>query len=335
MAQLNNTFDSFDSIGNREDLSDVISLITPEETPFYSMAGDATAEAKKTEWQLDTLATPSTTNYRVEGDTYSFNAITATTRVGNYCQIMMKENIVAETQEAINKAGRKSERAYQKVKRLAELKTDMEATFLSNQASVAGDASTPSKMGGLRAWLASNDSLGSSGASGGYNTSTGVVDAATNGTQRTFTKAILDTIIESAYNSGGSPKVLMVSPYIKRVFSTFMSDSNVSAFRTPLSGKSQGTIVAAADEYLSDFGIMTVTPNRQLARVGATAARNAYALDFSKVKKAWLRRIKEDKEVAKTADGLPLVIKGELTLKVENEAALAVAADLYGMTAST
>jgi hypothetical protein len=336
MAQVAQTFDTTAAVGNREDLADVIAMITPEETPFFSMVKDDTAKAVKTEWQTDSLATPSTTNYRVQGDTYAYNAVTATSRVGNYTQIMMKEFIIAETQEAVDHAGRSSERAYQKAKKGQELKTDIEATFLSNQASVAGSSTVPAKMGGLRAWIATNDDMGSGGASGGYNSGTGVVDAATNGSpQRAFTKTILDNVIENTYKAGGSPTILMVSPYVKRVFSTFMSDANVAAFRSAVNGKSQGTIVGAADAYLSDFGIIDVVPNRQLARIGATAARNAYLLDLDKVRKAWLRKIKEDKEVAKTSDGLPCVLKCEVTLKVLNEAALGVAADLFGMTSAT
>jgi hypothetical protein len=145
----------------------------------------------------------------------------------------------------------------------------------------------------------------------------------------------LDDTIETTYKAGGNPTILMLSPYLKRVFSTFMSDSNVAAFRTPLTGKSQGTIVGAADCYLSDFGLIDVVPNRQMARVGATSARNAYLITPDKVAKGFLRDIQEDKEVAKTGDALPRVLKTEWTLVVKNEAAHGVIADLFGMTAAT
>jgi hypothetical protein len=335
MSQVANTFDTFDAAGNKEDLANLISMITPEETPFFSMIKEDTAKAVKTEWQTDTLATPSLTNYRVQADTYSYNTVTPTARVGNYTQIMMKEFIIGETQEAVDHAGRASERAYQKAKKGQELKTDIEATLLSNQASVAGDASTPTKMGAFRAWLASNDSMGTNGASGGYNSTTGVVDASTTGTLRTFTKTLLDDTLQSAYTSGGNPTVLMLSPYAKRVFSTFMSDSNVAAQRTMAPKSSATTIIGAADAYLSDWGLIDTVPNRQMARVGATIARNAFVIDPSKVRKSWLRKIQEDKDVAKTSDGLPCVLKCELTLKVDNEAAHGVVADIYGMTATT
>lgn len=335
MAAVTNTYGTYAAKGNREDLHEMISMISPKETPFFSMLGDKPVSATKTEWQTDALATPSLSNAQIEGDTYSYDAATATSRVGNYCQIFRETRIIANTQEAVDKAGRKSEIAYQKTKMGQEIKLDMEVTMLANQASVAGNASTARKLGGFRAWIASNDSLGTSGASGGYNSGTGVVDAATNGTQRAFTKTLLDDTIQNTYTSGGNPDVLMVSPYVKRVFSTFMSDSNVSAFRTQVNGRSQGTIVGAADAYLSDFGLIDVVPNRQMAKLGADVARNAFLIDRDKVHKGFLRRIEEDKDVAHTSDGTPIVIIGEATLVVDNEAAHGVVADLFGMTAST
>jgi hypothetical protein len=335
MTLVANAWTSFDSARNRETFADLISMITPEETPFYSLIRKEKIEGTHPEWSTDTLATPVTTNAQLEGDTYSFVAVSATSRVGNYAQISDKRFAISETQEVVSKAGPKSELGRERAKKGVELKTDIEATMLSNNASVAGNTTTARKSAGLRAWIATNDSMGATGSSGGFNSGTGVVDAATNGTQRTFTKTLLDDVIELTYKAGGNPTILMLSPYAKRVFSTFMSDSNVAAFRTPLTGKSQGTIVGAADAYLSDFGLIDVVPNRQMARVGAASARNAFLITPDKVAKGFLRDIQEDKEVAKTGDALPRVLKCEWSLVMKNEAAHGVVADIFGMTAST
>lgn len=334
MAAITNAFQTYQAKGNREDLHDFISMITPEETPFRSLCNEKPVDATHTEWQTDTLATPSLTNYNVQAAEYNYSARTPTSRVGNYTQIFHTTGMIAETQEVVDKAGRKSEVGYQKAKMGQEHKIDQEITLISNQASTAGSASVPPKLGGFRAWLASNDDLGSGGASGGYNSSTSVVDAATNGTQRAFTKTLLDNNIEATYKAGGNPSILMVSPYVKRVFSTIMNDSNVSAFRTPVSG-SPGTIVGAADAYVSDFGTIDVVPNRQMARFGASIARNAFLIDTGKVHCGFLRRISQDKQAAKTGDAVPIVIKSEMTLIVDNEAASGVIADLYGMTSAS
>lgn len=309
-------------------------MITPDETPVLSSLDTVSVNSTKHEWSLDSLATPSASNAQVQGDQYSYTAVTATSRVGNYTQISRKAFIVTRTQEAIDKAGVKSEIGAQRAKAAAELKTDIEAAILSNNASVAGNTTTAPKSAGLRAWLATNDDMGVGGASGGFNAGTGVVDAATNGTQRAFSKTLLDNNIEATYKAGGSPKALYVSPYVKRVFSTIMSDANVAQPRFQTKGDAV-TIVGAADVYRSDFGLIDVVPDRQMARVGAAAARNAFLLDDSKVKIGWLRKIGEDPNVAPNADAIAKVLIGEWTLVVTNEAASGVIADLYGMTAST
>jgi hypothetical protein len=249
MSQVTNTYETYDAVGNREELADRIYQITPEETPFISLIGRKPVSSTHPEWQTDTLASPDADNNQPEGNDWSFEAITPTTRVGNYTQISDKRIIISRTQDRTSKAGRKSELAREVAKKGVELRTDMEVICLSNQASAAGsgNGATNRKLGGFRAWLATNDSLGATGASGGFNSSTGVVDAATNGNQRAFSKAILDAVILSAYNAGGSPKTLMLSPYAKTVFSTFMSDSNVAPQRFQANGKGQTTIVAAAD----------------------------------------------------------------------------------------
>lgn len=255
--------------------------------------------------------------------------------MGNYTQISDKKVIISRTQDKTSKAGRKSELAREIAKKGVELRIDMESIVLSNQASSAGSGNGASNrtLGGFRAWLATNDNM-NSGTSGGFNSSTGVVDAASNGTQRAFSKAILDAVILSSYNAGGSPKTLMLSPYAKTVFSTFMSDSNVALQRFAANGKGQTTIVAAADMYLSDFGTISVVPNRQMARAGAGVARNAFLIDPRMVSLGVFDDIQLQKP-AKTGDAEKRVLNTEYTLLVNNEAAHGVAADLFGLSAST
>lgn len=334
MSQVTNTYETYDAVGNREELANKIYQITPEETPFLSLIGRKPVSSVHPEWQIDSLASPDTDNNQPEGNDWSFSAITPTSRVGNYTQISDKKIIISRTQDKTSKAGRKSELAREVAKKGVELRIDIEAIALSNQASSAGsgNGATNRKLGGFRAWLSTNDNI--SGASGGFNSGTGVVDAATNGAQRAFTKTILDAVILSTYNAGGSPKTLMLSPYAKTVFSTFMSDSNVAPQRFETPAKSQTTIVAAADMYLSDFGTISVVPNRQMARAGATVARNAFLVDPRMVSLGVFDDIHLVKP-AKTGDAEKRVLVTEYTLLVNNEAAHGVAADLYGLTSGS
>lgn len=334
MAQVTNTYESYDAIGNREELADKIYQITPEETPFISMIGRKSVSSVHPEWQTDTLATPVTTNAQPEGDDWSYDAITPTTRVGNYTQIANKTFIISRSQDKTSKAGRKSELAREVAKKGVELRTDMEVQLLSNTASSAGtgDGATNRVSGGFRAWLTSNDDLGGGGASGGF--SGGTVSAATNGTQRAFTKAILDATILSTYNNGGNPSSMMMSPYVKTVFSGFMDDANVAPFRYAAEKGKKNAIIASAEVYLSDFGEIAMIPNRQMARAGAAVARNAFLVDPKMVSLGEFDAIKLEKP-AKTGDAEKRVLICEYTLCVHNEAAHGVAADLYGLTASS
>ena len=336
MAQVANTYETYDAKGNREELADKIYMITPEETPFTSLIGRRPVVSTQPEWQTDTLASPDTNNNQPEGNDWTFDAVNPTVRVGNYTQISDKKIIISRTQDKTSKAGRKSELAREVGKKGVELRIDMEAILLSNQASTAGsgNGATNRKTGGFRAWLASNDNMGAGGASGGFNSGTNVVDAATNGTQRAFTKAILDATILSTYNAGGSPKTLMLAPYAKTVFSTFMSDANVANQRYETPKSSQTTIVAAADMYLSDFGSISVVPNRQMARAGAAVARNAYLIDPRMVSLGVFDDIQIAKP-AKTGDAEKRVLVTEYTLLVNNEAAHGVAADIFGLTSAS
>jgi hypothetical protein len=333
-TQLTNTFDSYQAVGNREEIADKIWDTSPEKTPFYSMLRKESVKTVHPEWQTDTLETPDTDNAYVQGAEYTYDALDPTVRVGNYTQISRKTGMVSRTQEKTDKAGRSSEKARYLAKKLKELKIAQEVTLLSNQASSAGSSSTAPRLGGLPAWLETNASRGSGGADGGFNSSTGVVDAATNGTQRAFTKTLLDDNLESINNNGGSPTMLLCSNYVKRVFSTFMSDSNVAAFRTSLSGKKQGTIYGAADMYISDFGDTMVVPNVQVTRAGASIARNAFLIEPGKVSLGVFQPTMKDTP-AKTSDAEKFVVLTEYTLLCKNEAHHGVIADLYGMTSSS
>ena len=194
------TYQTYTAIGQREDLSDVIYNISPTDTPFMSSVGKTKATAVYHEWQTDSLAAAAL-NVAVEGATASDATMSPTSRVGNRCQISQKTIKISNTLNAVDKAGRKSEKAYQLAKASAEIKRDMETSLLSNQVASNGDSTTARKLGGLQAWLATNGSFGTSGSAGASGTT-----ARTNGTNRTFTEALLQSVVKSVYSSGGNPK---------------------------------------------------------------------------------------------------------------------------------
>jgi hypothetical protein len=329
MAAVANTFLSTSAVGNREELSDVVSRITPQDTPIYSMIGKGSCKSVHPEWETDDLAAPAE-NIQPEGNDYDFDAITPPERMGNYTQIMRKTWIISGTQEVVDEAGNVQKRRYQKLKKGVEIKKDVELAIVTNNASVAG---ATREFGGLPTWIETNANREAGGSNGGFNSGTGLTVAATNGSQRAFTKVILDDVMKQGYEEGANFRHFVCSPYVKSVFVTFMSDTNVASFRYAVEGGKGNSIVANADVYEGPFGKIMVHPNRVMTT--AATARNGFFIDTEFLKFLWLRKIQEDKDVAKTGDADKGVIIGEGTLKVSNEKGLGIAADLYGLTAST
>ena len=314
MSQPTNTFDSYDAKGNREDLQDKIYMVSPEKTPVVSAIGRYTAKNTLHEWQRDSLASPNKDNAVIEGDDRTGTSLTATERVGNYTQLFDAVAVVTSTQEKINKAGRSSEMRYQISKKMTELKRDLEAAITSNNAAVAGNSSTARKMGALLSWITTNSSVGTSGA----DPTTIGVSTRTDGTARSFTETILKDVIQQVYSSGGNPKVLMVGAYQKQAVSAF---AGIAAQRYMAPGNEPTTIIGAADVYMSDFGTVSVVPNRFMR------TRDALVLDPEYAALAYLRPFATN-ELAKTGDSEKTQILAELTLEVRNEAAHGIAADL-------
>jgi hypothetical protein len=309
------TYQTYTAIGQREDLTDVIYNISPTDTPFMSSIGKNKATATFHEWQTDALAAP-VLGGAVEGADASTITASPTSRVGNRTQIFTRSISVAGTLEAVDKAGRKSEKAYQLAKASAELKRNIELTLLSNQVSAVGNSSTARTLGGLQAWLNTNyDGSGTPGANG--------TTARTDGTNRTFTEAILKIVVQEVYVAGGTPKVLMVNPAHKQLVSTF---AGIAAQRYNASGNEPSTIVGAADIYLSDFGTISVVPNRFM---NATNSGNetAFIVDPDMAAVSYLRPF-ETIELAKTGDAEKTQLLTELTLEVKSQAAHGILADL-------
>ena len=308
-------YNAYDAIGQREDLTDVIYNISPTETPFMSSIGKTKATAVYHEWQTDSLAAATTANAAVEGADASDATLSPTTRLGNYTQILQKTIKVSGTLDAVNKAGRKSEKAYQLAKASQELKRDLETILLSNQGRDAGSSNSGArKMGSLLSWIKTNSSAQTNG---GDPTTIGV-SARTDGNTRTFTEALLKEVVAEVFVSGGSPSVLMVGAAGKQKVSSF---AGIGETRFNVTGAKPSTIIGAADVYVSDFGNMAVVPNRFMR------TRDALILDPEYAAIAYLRPFMTN-ELAKAGDSDKTQVLVECTLEVKNEAAHGIVADL-------
>jgi hypothetical protein len=308
------TFTAHTAIGQREDLTDIIYDISPTETPFMSSIGKTKATAVYHEWQTDSLAAATTANAAIEGADATSATLAPTVRLGNYTQIIQKTVQVSGTLDVVNKAGRKSEKAYQLAKASSELKRDLETILLANQGRSAGTSTIARKLGSILSWIKTNSDKASDGA----DPATIGVSTRTDGTVRTFTEALLKTVVAEVFTSGGSPKILMVGASGKQKVSSF---AGIAAQRYMAPGNTPTTIIGAADVYMSDFGTMSVVPNRFMR------TRDALVLDPEYAALAYLRPFQTN-DLAKTGDSENTQLLAEVTLEVKNEAAHGIIADL-------
>ena len=308
------TFTAHTAIGQREDLIDVIYDISPTETPIMSTLARTKATAVFHEWQTDSLASATSANAAVEGADGVSATISPTTRLGNYTQIVQKVVQTSGTLEAVNKAGRRSERAYQLARASSELKRDMETIITANQGRDAGSSSSARKLGAILSWLKTNTSKGTSGT----DPTTIGVSTRSDGATRTFTEQLLKDEVAAAFDSGGNPSMLVVGSGLKQKVSSF---AGIAAQRYMAPGDQPTTIIGAADVYMSDFGTLSVVPDRFMR------TRDALLIDPEYMALSYLRPFQTN-DLAKTGDSEKTQLLCEFTLEMRNEAASAIVADL-------
>jgi len=308
MAQPTNTFDSYDAVGIREDLSDIITNVSPEETPFFTKCRKTTARNTLVEWQTDALRA-SAANAHIEGDETTANAMTATTRLNNRTQIFKNAVTVPDTDEGLDKAGRQREIAYQVVKIAKEQKLDIEKALFDNNAKVAGNSTTARELAGAPAWLTSNTDFG---ANEGADPTGDGADARTDETTTliAFSQTRFDGVMQSIWENGGNPDTVYLSAFQMNVALGFTGNNN------------QRSAVQAGDErvikslavYVTPWGTIEFIPSRE------NRSRDVFIMQDDMWEVATLRPTKNI-ELAKTGDATKRQVVTELTLCAKNEAA--------------
>ena len=308
MAQPTNTFDSYDAVGIKEDLSDVIYNVSPEETPFYSKAKKGKAANTYVEWQTDTLRA-SASNAHIEGDATTASARSATSRLGNYTQIFKNAVVVPDTDMGLDKAGRGREIAYQVMKTAKEQKLDIEKALFDNNARVAGNSTTARELAGAPAWLVTNTNYG---ANEGANPTGDGTDARTDETTTliAFSQDRFDSVMQSIWEEGGKPDTVYLSAFQMNKALAFTGNNN------------QRSAVQAGDErvikslavYVTPWGTVEFMPSRE------NRARDVFIMQDNMWEVAVLRPTK-NVELAKTGDNTTRQVVSELSLKCLNEKA--------------
>jgi hypothetical protein len=281
--------------GLREDLSDVITNISPTDTVFMSNISKTKVKGKYTEWLTDSL-TAAANCAVTEGNDAVLADGHSQTRVGNYTQIAAKWFSVSDTLEAVDKAGRKSDIAYNTSLFLKELARDMEYGLLNNALATSTD---PRSAKGVKGWITTNDTS--------FTTGTSVT---------TLTETLFNDVIQACWGQGGNPTMVLAPAKMKRKISAFTGNSKL----TTNMDADQKKIILSVDYYESDFGIVKVYATRFLATDDDSNYDSVLILDKEKWQLGVLQGLKTEK-LAKTGLSTKIQMSTEYTLISRQEAA--------------
>ncbi len=280
-----NTFDTTNTgsaVSNREDLTDVLTILAPEETPVLSSASKTKATATFAEWTVDKLADPGTTGVAEGADVTTFtDKFAERARLGNYVQKFRRDYMVSDLQEVVDSVG-PAKVAQAESKAIRELKRDVEATILSsNDRSVENGAGTSYGLRGLGQWLADGTTIGtvSTDVPAAYATPT-----ANNSDQgNAYTETHLNTQLSSIFRQTGqaSNMMLVADTGLRRRISDFArttAAAGADTLRQVNMDQGQSTIKLSVDLYQSDHGVVSVVNmNPVTAPATVTGANTEHA----------------------------------------------------------
>ena len=308
-AALLGTTTKYNLNGLAEDVEEVISNISPTDTPLFTMAKKKKATNTQHQWQTDALAAAAA-NAQIDGGDATFATVTATTMLSNYTQIFAKTVMVSGTADAVRKYGRAEEFAYQIAKKGKELKRDIEYSLVRNSHSTAGVYASARLSAGIESMIVGNaQESGATTTTPAY--ASGLWSAPTDGTAATLTESVVVAALQSAWEDGGDPSVIMTNATAKRKFAGFAGATTFAGTYDTAKGRAQGMIVGAVDVYVSDFGSHKIVLNRHMRD------EVILCLDPDHVAVATLRPIKFE-ALAKTGDAEKGQIITELCLVVTN-----------------
>jgi hypothetical protein len=270
------TLQTYQTIGNAEDFHDAAYMISPTETPFVQMAKRLKADNRLHQWLTDELSAHTAGNATIEGDDAAADTAIPAVNLKNHCQLMDRVAFVSNTQEAVRSYGNVGSMSYQMAKRVKELKRDLEAACLQNNAATAGVAASAALMASLESWLgysgqqaatiktANGTSVqeGAAGTTPGFTTANGTpITAPTDSTSAgSISETILKNCIANTFDNGGDPRVILVPPRGKQKISTAFSGVATRFREVP--SRDQAQIIGGADLYISDFGEHVIKADR-------------------------------------------------------------------------
>lgn len=331
MAVNAQTVETYDNVVIREDLQEAYSMISPEECPFQQAIGTKTVTQPHFEWPTADLQPPSMTNRVVEGESDVENDDpTLAKRWENFTQISDKVVEVSHTSQASDAAAENIQRmAKQKVLKMKELKRDKEMMLLENINADPGSSNGVRRTAGMQAWLTTNVVM--MGAADGSSTpySSGdqgypLMPSTPSTTLAPLDEDTLNDVIEMCWTAGAEPSIIMCNGTNKRRISKSFT-GNSTRYKDAIDKQ----LVASIDFYDSDFGELTVVPNRFMPALDAVADNTSFSVlvldpDYARV--AYLDNV-QSKPLAETGHAVRELIWCEYGLQVDNEQAHGIIRD--------
>ena len=250
-------FTTANAVGEREDLSDIIYRLDTTETPFFSTAKKTTVKGTLTEWQVQELATADQNSVN-EGADASFATPTATTRLTNNTQISVKDFQISGTLEAVDKAGRDKETAYQKVLKGLELRRDVEKII--TDLNVAKSGSDPRKSATFVTFITNGDASPSDIS---FGTGDGANSCDLTGTEAPLTLAKIDNATQQAWQDGGNPRMLLCDATNKANISALsQAGTNLVTNQVNATANTAPSFIGSISVVLNDFGQLAISMSR-------------------------------------------------------------------------
>jgi len=284
------TFKTYDSVGAKEDVSDVISMLNKHETPFTSSIGNRTVTQKLYEW-LEDEQEAGQDNAQVEGFDATEEALTTVAMRSNTTQIFSRTIKLSGSVEATEHYGRKSELARQIVKKGKALKLDRERACVGvDQASVAGDSATARRHASVSKMIDAGC----------------IIDNVSG----PIKEDILRQAIRANFNQGGKARRFMVAPYVAEQTAEFAG--NASRHRD-VTSKAASEIVHVVDVYTTALGTLTIETNREMKADFGLLWNPENWTGVTLKGRGWFRET-----LAKTGDNTKIMLAGEFGLQHDN-----------------
>ena len=310
--------------------------------PLTDLIGTESSKNSYKEWTVDALAQPDITNAVIDGADATGNNTVLGARVGNHHQISQKVVQVSFRADASDVIGRTKETSYQVMRRQQELRRDVDAIALVNQGSIADDgAATAGKVGGLPSWLVTTTSNGAAGANGGFDAASGKTTPRTVGANRALTETMVRDAVQGVYTQGGDPTKMISIPGIVRKFSEYLftSSARVATLMSD-QGKSaeQATALGSVNVFVTDFGTLTLVPNRLQQKHkdsgGSVDVADVFIVDPTYLALSYLKGYRTE-DLAKTGLSERKQMSVDWTLIVNTEKSHALIGDINPLLAVT